>query len=196
MKLSRSLTPFLFLSLVPAFAQTSDDELKLGVAAYKDSHYEQAAQYFEKAIELDPSNIKAHMYLATTYVSQYIPGVDTDDNKEAAEKAIAHYQRVLDLNSDNTQKVNSANGIAYLYFNMKSWEDARKYYQMASDLDPKDPEPHYSTGVIDWSECYGPRMEARAQLGMRPGEHLSSRKPEQKKVCDELQVGVRRPGRS
>jgi hypothetical protein len=95
---------------------------------------------------------------------------------------------MLDLYSDNTQKVNSAKGIGCLCLNMKSWDDARKYYQMASDFDPNDPEPHYSIGVIDGSQCYEPRMEARTQLGMRPDEHLSSRKPEQKKVCDQLQA--------
>lgn len=188
MKSSLILASFFFLSLVPAFSQTSDDELKLGVAAYKDNLYDKAIEHFEKATQLDPGHINAHLYLATACVSLYIPGVNTDDNKAYAEKAIAHYQKVLDLGSDSTQKVNSAKGIAYLYLNMKSWDDARKYYQMASDLDPNDPEPHYSIGVIDWSECYQPRMEARAQLGMRPDEQLSSRKPEQKRVCDELQA--------
>ena len=34
---------------------------------------------------------------------------------------------------------------------------------MASELDPNDPEPYYSIGVIDWTSCYQPRMEARAE---------------------------------
>ena len=182
------LAPFFFLALVPVVSQTFDDELKLGVAAYKDGHYDQAIQHFEKATQLDPGHINAHLYLATACVSQYIPGVNTDDNKAYAEEAIAHYQTVLDLNSNNTQKVNSAKGIAYLYLNMKSWDEARRYYQMASDLDPNDPEPHYSIGVIDWSQCYQPRMEARAQLEMHPDEHVSSRRPEQRKICNELQA--------
>jgi hypothetical protein len=63
-----------------------------------------------------------------------------------------------------------------------------EYYEIASDADPKDPEPFYSIGVIDWSQCYQPRMEARAKLGMKPDQHLSSRKPEQKRLCDELQA--------
>jgi len=188
MKLSLILVSTLFFASVSAFPQTSDDELKLGVAAYKESRYEEAAHHFEKATELDPGNINAHLYLATTYVSQYIPGVDSDDNKEMAEQAIVQYRKVLDLNANNEQKVNSAKGIAYLYLNMKSWDEARKSYQMASDLDPNDPEPYYSMGVIDWTRCYQPRMEARARLGLRPDEHLNSKHPEQKKVCDELQA--------
>ena len=95
---------------------------------------------------------------------------------------------MLDLNSDNTQKLNSAKGIAYLYLNMKNWDEARKYYQMASDFDPSDSEPYYSMGVIDWTQSYQRRREERARLGMRPDEHSSSRMPEQKKVCEDLQA--------
>ncbi len=178
----------LLLSGIPAFAQTPDSELQLGVAAYKNNQYEEAAHHFEKAVELDPSNVKAHLYLATTCVSQYIPGIESDDNKGWAERAIVHYQKVLDLNSDNEQKVNSAKGIAYLYLNMKNWDDARKSYQMATDLDPSDPEPYYSIGVIDWTRCYQPRMEGRARLNMRPDEHLSAKNPQQKKLCEDLQA--------
>lgn len=178
----------LLLSAIPLPAQTSDSELQLGIAAYKNNHYEEAIHHFEKATEFDPANIKAHMYLATACVSQYIPGVDTDDNKSLAERAIVHYQKVLDLNADNQQKVNSAKGMAYLYLNMKNWDDARKYYQMASDLDPDDPESYYSMGVIDWSQCYQPRMEARAKLGLRHDQHLDSKKPSQGKLCDELRA--------
>jgi hypothetical protein len=188
MKVLLMVVSALLFASVSTFAQTSDDELKLGVAAYKNDQYDEAVRHFEKAVDLAPDNIKAHMYLATSYVSQYIPGIDSDDNKSIAEYAILQYQKVLELNSSNEQKVNSAKGIAYLHLNMKNWDEARKYYQMASDLDPNDPETYYSMGVIDWTQCYQPRMEERAQLGMRPDAHLDSRNPEQKKVCDELRA--------
>ena len=80
---------------------------------------------------------------------------------------------MIDANPSRDQKVNSAKGIAYLYLNMKKWDDAKKYYRMASDLDPNDPEPYYSVGVIDWTACYQPRMEERAKLGMKPEENLN-----------------------
>jgi len=188
MKVSLILGSILLFASVSTFAQTSDDELKLGVAAYKNNQYEEAMQHFQKATELDPGNVNAHLYLATTYVSQFIPGVDSDDNNETAKSAIVQYQKVLDLNATTDQKVNSAKGIAYVYLNMKNWDEARKYYQMASDLDPNDPENYYSMGVIDWTRCYQPRMEERARLGMRPDAHLNSKNPEQKKACDELRA--------
>jgi len=164
------------------------DQLNKGVKAYKDNHYEQAIDHFQSAVQLDPSLINARMYLATAYVSQYIPGVDSPDNLRTADEAIKEYQRVIDMNPSREQKVNSAKGIAYLYLNQKKWDDAKKYYRMASDLDPNDPEPYYSVGVIDWTACYQPRMEKRAGLGMKPDEHLSAKNKDQKKVCQELKT--------
>ncbi len=164
------------------------DQLNKGVKAYKDNHYEQAIDHFQQAVKLDPALIVARMYLATAYVSQYIPGVDDADNLRTAQQAIDEYQRVIDANPSREQKVTSAKGIAYLYLNMKKWDDAKKYYRMASDLDPNDAEPYYSIGVIDWTACYQPRMEERAKLGMKADEHLNPKNKDQKKVCDELKV--------
>jgi tetratricopeptide (TPR) repeat protein len=164
------------------------DQLNKGVESYKNNHYEQAIDHFQKAVDLDPALINARMYLATAYVSQYIPGVDSPDNLRTADEAIKEYQTVIDANPSRDQKVNAAKGIAYLYLNEKKWDDAKKYYRMASDLDPNDPEPYYSVGVIDWTACYQPRMEKRAALGMKPEENLNPKNKDQAKACSELKV--------
>ena len=164
------------------------DQLNKGVESYKNNHYEQAIDHFQQAVRLDPSLINARMYLATAFVSQYIPGVDSPDNLRTAQQAIDEYQRVIDANPTRDQKVNAAKGIAYLYLNEKKWDEAKKYYRMASDLDPNDPEPYYSIGVIDWTAAYQPRMEERAKLGMKPEENLSPKNKDQKKVCEELKA--------
>ena len=175
-------------SSVGCYKLKARDQLNKGVKAYKDNHYEQAIDHFQTAVRLDPALINARMYLATAYVSQYVPGIDTPDNLRTAQQAIDEYLRVIDANPSRDQKVNSAKGIAYLYLNEKKWDDAKKYYRMASELDPNDAEPYYSVGVIDWSACYQPRMEERAKLGMKPDEHLSVKNKDQKKLCEELKV--------
>ena len=164
------------------------DQLNKGVKAYKDNHYEQAITHFQNAVNLDPALINARMYLATAYVSQFIPGIDSPENLRTAQQAIDEYQKVIDANPSRDQKVNSAKGIAYLYLNEKKWDDAKKYYRMASELDPNDAEPYYSVGVIDWSQSYQPRMEERSKLGMKPDEHLSAKNKDQKKLCEELKA--------
>jgi tetratricopeptide (TPR) repeat protein len=162
------------------------DQLNKGVTAYKNAKYEEAIDHFQQSVALDPTLINAKMYLATAFAQQYIPGVEDPDNMKMANQAIEQYKRVLDMNAARDQKVNSAKGIAYLYLNMKKFDDAKKYYRMAADIDPNDPEPYYSVGVIDWTACYQPRMEQRAILGLKPDENLSAKNKDQKKVCTEL----------
>lgn len=186
MKSNRVLLLLVFASAVSAFAQSYKTELDLGVAAYKDNHYEDAIQHFRRATELDPGQPLARMYLASVYTSEYIPGVDTPDNVQFAEQAIEPYEAVLNSDAPRDSRVNAAKGIAYLLLNMKKFDEAKRYDQMISGLDPNDPEPYYYIGVIDWTICYKPRMEGRAKLGMKPDDHLDAKKPAQKSLCDEL----------
>jgi tetratricopeptide (TPR) repeat protein len=156
------------------------DQLNKGVQAYKNTKYEQAIDHFQQAVTLDPGLINARLYLATAYAQQYIPGADTPDNNRYAEQAIDQYQQVLQKDSRN---INSIKGIAYLYLQMKKFDQAKEYYKKASAVDPNDPEPYYSVAVIDWTQTYQPRMEERAKLGMKPDEALPTK---DKKVCQML----------
>ncbi len=162
------------------------DQLNKGVQAYTNTKYEAAISHFQQAVALDPSLVNAKMYLATAFAQQYIPGADTPDNNKMAEQAIEQYKHVLEMNASRDQRVNAAKGIASLYYNMKKFDEAKKYNRMVSDLDPNDPDPYYSIGVIDWAVSYQPRMEERAKLGLKPEENLNPKDKEQKKACMEL----------
>ncbi|MBS1851288.1 MAG: tetratricopeptide repeat protein [Acidobacteria bacterium] len=154
------------------------DQLNKGVQSYKGAKYEEAIDHFQKAVALDPSLINARLYLATAYAQQYIPGVDAEDNNRMGNQAIEEYKSVLERDPSN---INSVKGIAYLYLQMKKFDDAKTYYRKAGELDPNDPEVYYSVGVIDWTQSYQPRMEERAKLGLKPEEALKD-----KKVCGDL----------
>ena len=154
------------------------DQLNKGVNAYKNAKYEEAINHFQQAVSLDPSLLNARLYLATAFAQQYIPGADAPDNNKMAEQAIDQYKEVLQRDPKN---VNSVKGIAYLYLQMKKFNDAKEFYRKATELDPNDPEPYYSVAVIDWTQTYQPRMEERAKLGLKPDEPLKD-----KKVCAAL----------
>jgi tetratricopeptide (TPR) repeat protein len=166
------------LSTVACNKLQARDQLNKGVQAYKGAKYEEAIDHFQKAVSLDPGLINARLYLATAFAQQYIPGADTEDNNRMAQQAIDQYKAVLERDPKN---VNSVKGIAYLYLQMKKFEEAKQYYRKASELDPNDPEAYYSIGVIDWTQSYQPRMEERAKLGLKPEEALKD-----KKVCATL----------
>jgi tetratricopeptide (TPR) repeat protein len=160
------------------------DQLNKGVQSYKNARYEEAIDHFQHAVSLDPTLLNARLYLATAYAQQYIPGVTDPDNERMGQQAIDEYKSVLERDPKN---VNSVKGIAYLYLQMKKFEEAKQYYRKATELDPNDPEPYYSVAVIDWTQSYQPRMEARAKLGLKPDEPLNGKDKEQRQVCSDLQ---------
>ena len=168
----------LLLSTVGCNKLKARDQLNQGVRAYKNANYEQAIEHFQKAVALDKDLKVAKLYLATAYAQQYVPGVDTPEMIRMAQQAIDEYKGVL---QNDPQNVNSLKGIAYLYLQMKKFEDAKDYYRKAIALDPNDPEAYYSVGVIDWTQAYQPRMEERSKLGLRPDEPLKD-----KKLCAKL----------
>ena len=154
------------------------DQLNKGVQAYKNAKYEEAIERFKNAVALDPTLINARLYLATAYAQQYIPGADTEDNNRYGQEAIAQYKNVLDQKADD---LNAIKGIAYLYLQMKNYDQAKDFYRKVTTSDPNDPEAYYSIAVIDWTQTYQPRMEERAKLGLKPDEPLKD-----EKVCADL----------
>jgi tetratricopeptide (TPR) repeat protein len=154
-----------------AYAQSPNrnPELDLGVQAYKNAKYEEAIFHFEKAVANEPANVTAHMYLATAYAQNFIPGVDTPDNLRSGQAAITQYKQLLVLDSSNA---NATKAIAYLYLQMKKFDLAKQYYRKASKIDPNDPENYYSMGVIEWTQTYQPRMETRAKLELKPEQSM------------------------
>ena len=158
------------------------DQLNKGVQSYKNAKYEEAINHFQQAVSLDPSLVNARLYLATAFAQQYIPGVENEENNQMGQNAIDQYKAVLERDPRN---INSVKGIAYLYLQMKRFEDAKTFYRKAIEIDPNDPEPYYSVAVIDWTQSYQPRMEERAKVGLKPDEWIMKEKGN-KKVCEML----------
>jgi tetratricopeptide (TPR) repeat protein len=159
------------------------DELNKGVQAYKNANYEQAIEHFKTAVGLDDDLKVAKLYLATAYRSQYVPGVDTPDNIAMAKQALDGYHEILE--KDPTD-IGSIKGTAWLYMQMKKWNDARDYYSRAIKLDPNDPDLYYSVGFVDWSESYENAAAVKAKAGMRVEDELKGKQDQ--KVCAELRA--------
>lgn len=158
------------------------DQLNKGVQAYKAAKYEKAIEHFKQAAELDPGLNVARLYLATAYAQQFIPGVESDENNRMAEQAIEKYKDVLEHNPSPEHKVTALKGIASLYFNMKDFEEAKKWHRRVLEADPQDPETYYSIGVIDWTQTYQTAAELKAPEGLKVDDSIIKNK----KLCAEL----------
>ena len=116
-------------------------------------------------MELDPGFKTARLYLATAYLSQYIPGAESPENVRLAEKAEQEYQRVLELDPENELAIAS---IASLDFNMKKLDEARDWNKKLIAINPQSKEAYYTLGVIAWTQWLAPDRDARNKLGMQP----------------------------
>lgn len=141
------------------------DQLNQGVRAYEAGDYETAIEHFKRAIELDPQLLSARLYLATAYMTQYIPGAESPENLQMAQAALQHFQEVLDRDPNNEIAIAS---IASIYFNMKNFDEAVKWYNRLIEVNPQNKTAYYTLGVIAWTKAFKDRMEARAKLGMKP----------------------------
>jgi tetratricopeptide (TPR) repeat protein len=141
------------------------DSLNKGVNAFKAGQYPQAADFFKKAVDLDPGFPTARLYLATAYMSQYIPGADSPDNKRNAEEAMKQFQQVL---ADDPKNLLATQSIANLHYQMKDFDKAEEWNRKVVQVDPNNKEAYYTLGVIAWTKFIAPDREARVKLNMKP----------------------------
>ncbi len=175
------LTAVAVLALVSSGCGVMDklkarDQLNKGVEAYKNAKYGEAVDHFKQAIELDPTNPNARLYLATAYMNQYIPGADSPDNNKNAQAARDEFQKVLQDNPNDKTAVQSlaslsyseAGGISDMDAKLKKLDEARKWNERLIQIDPNSKEGYYTLGVIDWAKWYPNYTAARVKLGMKP----------------------------
>ena len=156
------------------------NELNKGVGAFKAAEYNTAAERFQAALDLDPELNDARAYQAYSYMMQYIPGGESSENKAMAEKALTGFNEVLAKDPKNSFAVSA---VASLFFNMKNFDEAETWHRKrialleeqakdseTGEIDPVAAESYYTIGVIKWTESYQPRLQVRADLGMRPDD--------------------------
>src|SRR4051812_32084430 len=163
----------------------SRDNLNKGVQAYKNSKFPEAVAFFQKAVDLEPTNPNTHQYLAIAYMSQYIPGAESEENVRMALSAYKEFQEVLKLN----EKDETATAyIAKLYFDQKKMDQAIEWNKKLIAINPQNKEAYYTLGVIAWTQWLIPDREARNKMNMKPEDPGPLK---DKKIRDELKVKYR-----
>jgi tetratricopeptide (TPR) repeat protein len=156
----------------------SRDALNHGVQAYKSAKYSDAVDYFKTAVALDPANVNGRLYLATAYMSQYIPGAVSPENLQFAKQAKDEFLRVLEKDSGDRTALASLASLSYqeaqgegdLDAKFKKLDESKEWYLKLIAADPQNKEGFYSLAVIDWQKWYPAWMRARADAGMKPEE--------------------------
>ena len=156
----------------------SRDQLNRGVQAYRSAKYADAVEYFKNAVNLDPTNLNGRLYLATAYMTQYIPGAESPENLQLAKQAKEEFLKVLEKDANDKTALASLASLSYqqaqgmpdLEQKLKKLDEAKEWYLKLIAADPQNKEGFYSLAVIDWVKWYAAWMKSRADLGMKPEE--------------------------
>jgi tetratricopeptide (TPR) repeat protein len=156
----------------------SRDQLNRGVQAYRSAKYADAVEYFKTAVNLDPANLNGRLYLATAYMTQYIPGAESPENLQLAKQAKEEFLKVLERDPNDKTALASLASLSYqqaqgmpdLEQKLKKLDEAKEWYLKLIAADPQNKEGFYSLAVIDWVKWYAAWMKSRADLGMKPEE--------------------------
>jgi tetratricopeptide (TPR) repeat protein len=152
------------------------DYLNKGVKAFTDQKYDAAAQYFQKTLEYDSSFETARMYLATAYMSQFVPGSTDPKSEEMAKKAIATFTEVVEKPSNpDKPNINAMIGIASLYYQLKDYAQSKAWCDKVLGIDPKNAEAYYRVAVMDYDDVV-------EKTGIQ-GENVEFMKPEEKSIA-------------
>jgi tetratricopeptide (TPR) repeat protein len=157
------------------------DQLVRGIDSFKSGKYEEATNYFQKAVALNPNDPTSQLYLATAYSYQVVPDLTTPENLAVAQKALNGFNDVL---AQKPNDLDALRQIASIHRNIKKYDLAKQDELKIISLDPKDSEANYTIGVIDWTEAYKNATDALGAAGLQDDGEGNVKKS--KPVCQKL----------
>jgi Tfp pilus assembly protein PilF len=144
------------------------DNLNKGVNSFRSGQYTAAADDFKTAIDLDPDLSSARLYLATAYMTQWVPGSESPDNVRNMNSALQEFQTSLGSNLDAKNKLIAMQSLANIFYQKKDYAQAENWNKKVIAADPKNKEAYYTLGVIAWSEFVPSWREALSTQGFKP----------------------------
>jgi hypothetical protein len=109
----------------------SKNQLNEAARAYREAHFEEAEQHSRRALELDPENKTAPLFIARIVHREYRPGINTAENIAKARQAIDEYKKLLQKDPKNEEAYKA---VASLLGALKEDENQRAWIsQRASD---------------------------------------------------------------
>jgi tetratricopeptide (TPR) repeat protein len=108
------------------------NQLNEGAQAYRARNYGEAQEHFQKALELNPAQKNARLFIARSIHAQYKPGVEQEANVAKAREAIKAYQDVLanDPNNDDAY-----NAVVYLFRMIKDEQSERNWLMQRANME-------------------------------------------------------------
>lgn len=175
------------------------NELNEAARAYRESNFEEAEQRSRRALELDPENKTAPLFIARTIHAQYRPGVSNPQNIAKANEAIEAYKQILEKDPRNEEAYKA---IAFLYEKLKAEDQLRQWIMSRASNEQIEAEKRAESYVVlaskDWNCSFQitdlptNKITTVTTSGDGAKATVSYRKPKEQKDFDTAQMCVKR----
>ena len=147
---------------VSARAQSvASPEMKLAEAAFNGGDFKGAVEHFRNAVNLDPGNVNARLFLANAIVK--VAQLESPDAPP-----ILQYQEVLARDPNNKTAI-----FALAAFGgPELWQQTHDRLIRLIVNDPKNGDAYYTAGVLDWNIVHQGEHQAFAAAGVPPAGQL------------------------
>jgi len=125
-----------FTDVVESSAGPKDKAIALmylGTIARKKGEYDNAIDFFNRALTYDPGNPEIYINLARVY-----------RDKKDFNNAVKYAEKAFSL---NLRDINSLKLIGDIYYELTNWNEALKYYEQALKIDSNNPALLYNTAM-------------------------------------------------
>jgi tetratricopeptide (TPR) repeat protein len=166
---------------------------KDGNRLYKEENYRQSIPYYERAVELEPDFAEAHFYLGSSHQSLYRPGKEGDENKQHLDKAVAHYEKSLEVNKADSAnlkqlRINTLGALTAIYSDppLTNYEKALGFAEQLVKDNPDDAKNLYA--MANLYEKF-----SRVQEAEQTYVKVTEQNPNDAKACGALAAFYNKP---
>ncbi len=114
--------------------------INLGLDSQVNGFYNEAIEYYKKAIEINPKNIEAYKKIGDCY-----------DYNNQEDESIKYYKKAIEIDPNYKDAYNN---IGLFYSKQKQYDKAMKYYKKAIEIDPNYKGAYYNIGL-----CYSKQKQ-------------------------------------
>jgi tetratricopeptide (TPR) repeat protein len=163
-------------------------QLNDGARAYRDRRYPEAQEHFQRALEMNPEQPNARLFVARAIHAQYKQGVQQEANIQKAREAIKAYQDVLAHDPKNDDAYNA---IIFLYSAIKDEQQQREWLMQRAANETVDPVKRSQALTVlaskQWQCSYGiTELPENKVTEMRENTAvIKYKKPKEQKDYDE-----------
>jgi beta-lactamase regulating signal transducer with metallopeptidase domain/cell division septation protein DedD len=174
------------LALSARAQSAAEPEIKLAGEAYNGGDFKSAVQHFERAVQLDPGNVNAKLFLANALMQEFFNEKGPFDTPPMASAR----QQYLDVLARDPLNKKAIEGLTSVDIYTKQLGEAHTWALKLIYVDPQDKAGYYTAGVVDWAMVFPELQRAKQAAGGKMEDYAIPDASVRKTLRDQYQGNV------